>query len=277
MARIGPWLIAAVATLTLVWLVVLAINGDNGRDQGPTKLPLPEGDSAAPLSTSTIDPPKPTPPPPDEPVIVEPPDELTTPDPTPATVLPPLNSSDSFVSAELQALTGGGGLLRFLAPEELIRSFVVFVHNVGVGELPQTNLPYRHLEAEMPVHTLDDKLFEMDAAAHRRFDQIISAFMALDTAQSLALYRTLTPLFQEASSELGDRRNFDDLLKQAIDRVLTTELPSGPFQLVKPSVMYLYADAGTEDLTAIEKQLIRLGPRNTDRLKGKLREFRARL
>ena len=51
----------------------------------------------------------------------------------------------------------------------------------------------------------------------------------------------------------------------------------GPYQLVKPSVMYLYADAEIENLLEVQKQLIRIGPDNTSILKAKLREFVAQL
>ncbi|MBT6549201.1 MAG: DUF3014 domain-containing protein, partial [Gammaproteobacteria bacterium] len=51
----------------------------------------------------------------------------------------------------------------------------------------------------------------------------------------------------------------------------------GPFQLVKPSVMYLYADTRLEELANMNKQLIRLGPENSARLKAKLREFKQAL
>jgi hypothetical protein len=59
--------------------------------------------------------------------------------------------------------------------------------------------------------------------------------------------------------------------------VLTAPEVEGPFQLVKPSVMYLYADTRLEELADMNKQLIRLGPENSARLKAKLREFKAAL
>ena len=51
----------------------------------------------------------------------------------------------------------------------------------------------------------------------------------------------------------------------------------GPYQLVRPSIMYLYADTSIENLQEVHKQLIRIGPDNTILLKAKLREFAALL
>ena len=118
----------------------------------------------------------------------------------------------------------------------------------------------------------------MDESAFSRFDQVIDTFISIDTDQSMSLYRLLSPLFQQAYAEIGNRNiNFDDTLRTAINNVLRTSNVEGPFQLVKPSVMFLYADASIENLRDINKQLIRMGPENTDKLRVKLREFLAQL
>ena len=192
----------------------------------------------------------------------------------PEVVLPGLNESDGFVRERLQALRDGAELLRLIADDQLIRKFVVFVENASRHEFPQTDLPYRPIAAEMPVRELDQNLFLMEADAYNRFDGFIDAMVAVDTEQALALYRLLRPLFQQAYAEIGFRgRNFDDSLSQAINNVLQATDVEGPFQLVKPSVMYLFADSELENANAVHKQLIRIGPRNSTRLMAKLAEF----
>jgi len=37
--------------------------------------------------------------------------------------------------------------------------------------------------------------------------------------------------------------------------------------------MFLYADSSIENLNNVNKQLVRIGPENTEKLKAKLREF----
>jgi hypothetical protein len=94
----------------------------------------------------------------------------------------------------------------------------------------------------------------------------------------MLLYRTVSPLLQQAYAEIGFRDvNFDDTLRTAINRVLSVSEVPGPYQLVKPSVMFLYADASIENLSAVNKQLIRLGPDNSAKVKTKLRQFLAQL
>ena len=90
----------------------------------------------------------------------------------------------------------------------------------------------------------------------------------------MAFYRTLSPLFQQAYAEIGFRNvSFDATLRSAITTVLRTTDVEGPYQLVKPSVMLLYADASIENLQEVHKQLIRIGPENTAKLKDKLQQF----
>ena len=192
----------------------------------------------------------------------------------PEVVLPSLNDSDGFVRERLLALRGGAVLLGLIADDQLIRKFVVFVENISRHEFPQTDLPYRSLGVEMPVRELDQNLFRMEEDAYTRFDGFIDTMTAVDTEQAYALYRLLRPLFQQAYAEIGYRgRDFDDALRQAINNVLQATDVEGPFQLVKPSVMYLFADSELENADAVHKQLIRIGPRNSTRLMAKLAEF----
>ncbi|MEQ8956055.1 MAG: DUF3014 domain-containing protein [Gammaproteobacteria bacterium] len=290
MSKSGLFIIAGVAIVTLLYLVYLAITFET--PQGSTTVVI-EPPVAAPVVQEpqpVVQPilprtqlePQPQPPATAaaEPEVAPAPvevevEEVAPPNPGDSLVsLPPLNSSDSFVFENLRESQNGTALLRFLADTQIVRKFVVFVENISREEFPQTDLPYRAMQQEMPVRNLDENLYVMEASAHDRFNGAVNAFVAIDTEHALALYRVLSPLFQQAYAEIGFRNvNFDDTLRQAVNNVLQARNIEGPFQLVKPSVMYLYADSNIENLSAVQKQLIRLGPENSARLKEKLREF----
>ena len=222
-----------------------------------------------------------------EPEIAPPPEEVQIPvqEPPPASEeenivvqLPSLTDSDSFVFSSISTFQNSAALLELLAEDQIVRKFVVFAENISRGEFPQTGLPYKNLGQEMIVQNIDENLFVMDEMAHGRFDEVIQTFTEIDTDAAIALYRTLSPLFQQAYAEIGFRNvSFDDTLRSAINNVLRTTNMEGPYQLVKPSVMYLYADAAIENLLEVHKQLIRIGPDNTSILKAKLREFVSQL
>jgi len=192
--------------------------------------------------------------------------------------LPTLNNSDTFVFEGLRAMQNGAPVLRLLAQDQIVRKFVVFVENISRGEFPQTGLPYRALGEEMPVRNIDENFFVMEDSAHARFDEIVQTFVSLDTDAAITLYRTLSPLFQQAYAEIGFRNvSFDETLRLSINNIVRTTNMEGPYQLVKPSVLYLYADASIENLQEVHKQLLRIGPDNTIILKAKLREFASQL
>lgn len=195
----------------------------------------------------------------------------------PSEPLPSLNNSDSFVLARLASMEMGASLLRVLAPEDLIRKFVVFVSNVAEGELPQLEYPLRRLGSEFVVRDIDTNLFETSAATHQRFDTLVDTLVALDPQQGVSIYRALRPLFQEAYAEIGYQGSFDAVLIQAIDQIMSAPQETGPFQLIKPSVMFLYAESRLEDMTPVQKQLLRLGPENTAKLQAILPAYRERL
>lgn len=292
MSKFSIWAIAATAILTLLYLVYLAATFE--APTGTTTVIVPA------TVTQTVE--EPTPgiqpnlpqtrlPPAAQPpavaavpVIEEAPDEVEIPVAIVEQVdsevvqLPSLNDSDAFVFEGLRALQNGAALLRVLADEQLLRSIVVFVENISRGEFPQTGLPYRRIQQEMQVQNIDDNLFVMEQSAHARFNEVIDIFVSIDSDQAMAFYRTLSPLLQQAYAEIGFRNvNFDDTLRSAINNVLRSPYMEGPYQLVKPSVMYVYADANIENLEEVHKQLIRIGPDNAEKLKAKLREFSAQL
>ena len=304
MPKAGVFAIAAVAVLTMMSLVYFAVTfepteGTTTVVLQPPVLPRPEVQTPEQPAASSQQNSSPLPqiriqPQPAAPVVAvqEPeiaplPEEIQAAEEqapqaeledTSVVQLPSLTDSDSFVFTALSAFKNGAVLIDLLAEDQVIRKFVVFVENISRGEFPQTGLPYKNLGREMPVRNVDENLFVMEEVAHTRFDDVIRTFTEVDIEASIALYQLISPLFQQAYAEIGFRNfSFDETLRDAINNVLRTTNMEGPYQLVKPSVMYLYADAEIENLLEVQKQLIRIGPDNTSILKAKLREFISQL
>ena len=308
MSKSGLYAIAAVAILTLLSLVYFAFTFEAPQgtttvlieppaptieppesaerpsqgQQSPTALPQiriqPEADSP-PIVAAVAEEVEIAPPPREVEVEVEVAvEESIVEDELNVVQLPTLNNSDTFVFEGLRAMQNGASVLRLLAQDQIVRKFVVFVENISRGEFPQTGLPYKALGEEMPVSNIDENFFVMEDSAHARFDEIVQTFVSLDTDAAITLYRTLSPLFQQAYAEIGFRNvSFDETLRLSINNIVRTTNMEGPYQLVKPSVMYLYADASIENLQEVHKQLLRIGPDNTIILKAKLREFASQL
>ena len=305
MTKSGLFVIAAVAILTLLSLVYFALTVDSPEgtttlvieppvsvvenSPAPSPSPAPSTQPNSPLPQIRLQPQQdPASVALTEPEIATLPEEVQqmelAPEPelnedeTNVIELPSLTDSDPFVFETLQTLQNGMALVNVLAEHQIVPKFFVFVENISRGEFPQTGLPYKGLGQEMPVSEIDDNLFVMDQVAHSRFDQVVSTFVETDTDSAVIIYQMLSPLFQQAYAEIGFRNvSFDETLRAAINNVLRTTNMEGPYQLVKPSVMYLYADSSVENLAEVHKQLLRIGPDNTSALKAKLREFLTKL
>lgn len=272
-------IIAAIAVAGLLFLVYLAATFESPEGTRTVDIEAPVPRAPEPIArvetpAPALAPAAPTPTPTapaavvvSEPVVPEEPEAIID--------LPVLNESDAFLTERVQDLETGTRLLNLIVPDDVIRKFVVFVDNVADSNLPQLEYPVRRPSQGMAVRELDENLFEMQSVSYQRYTPIVDGLVAVNPERALAIYRVMQPLFQEAYRELGyTNRDFDDTLLRAIDSVLNADTAEGPFQLIKPKVMYIYADSDIERLNPVEKQLLRLGPQNAEKLKLSLRQYR---
>ena len=67
--------------------------------------------------------------------------------------------------------------------------------------------------------------------------------------------------------------SFDRTLERAIVSLLATPIPDGPVDVTPRGIVYGYADPDIESVTAAQKHLLRMGPRNARAIQQKLREI----
>jgi hypothetical protein len=95
---------------------------------------------------------------------------------------------------------------------------------------------------------------------------------SVDPVGAARLYATLKPRIEEAHRELGSAEvSFDTTLERAIVALLKTPILENPIPLKPKGIGYAYADERLESLTAAQKQLLRMGPRNVAIIKRGLR------
>jgi hypothetical protein len=193
---------------------------------------------------------------------------------TPTFMLPHLGESDGLIRDGVASLTENRGIDHWLEGADLIRKFVTVVDNVARGKLPHQNLAFMAPAEAFAVQRESDQVFLLDEASYRRFDLVTDIFASIDAAGAVQFYNLLRPLFQQAYEELGyGSRKFDDLIFVAIGRLLETPVLTEPVRLVRPTVVYEYADKRLENLSDAQKQLLRMGPRNTRVIQAKLSEL----
>lgn len=193
--------------------------------------------------------------------------------PEPEIVLPTLDESDVDVKQNLLSLNWKPGLASLFITENMLRSFVVQVDNIAQGQLAKGYPVLQPIEQSFNVPEGSDLLLTGDS--FKRYEPYIQLLESVPPAQMLALFDRYEPLLQLAYAELGYP---DELFKRklvaAIDLLLDTPQVSYPITLVRPSVVYEFADAELEQLPAAQKQMLRLGPANQQKVKVLLRQYK---
>jgi hypothetical protein len=187
--------------------------------------------------------------------------------------LPPLAETDPIVRELVSRLSSHPRVAAWLATDQLIRNFTVVVSNIADGHSPA-----QHLRGLRPVGDFvvaeDGEVAFIDPRSYRRYDDYADAVGALDARGTAQLYSTLKPRIEEAARELGQpEADFDATLSKAVVHLLQTPVVEGDVRLVSKSVAYEFEDRRLQSLSAAQRQLLRMGPRNVRIIKAKLREI----
>jgi hypothetical protein len=185
--------------------------------------------------------------------------------------LPPLDQSDKLVRTLLSHLSSHPAVAAWLTTDGLIRNFTVVVTNIANGETPAM-----HLKPLRPAGSFATKrergLTWIDPASYARYDGAAAAIDGLDARSAARLYATLKPRVDDAYHELiGPDANFDRTLEKAIVHLLRTPVVDRDVELRTGRVSYAFADPALEGLSAVQRQFLRMGPRNVRLVKAKLR------
>jgi hypothetical protein len=194
-----------------------------------------------------------------------------------APALPPLDDSDALVHGELARLFAGQRIGDQLNLDRIVRRFVVTLDNLPGAKLPRKQLSIRPVPGRFGVSGEGDTMY-MSPGNFPRYTAFVQLVESIDTERFVSLYVRVYPLFQQAYEELGyPSAYFNDRLVDVIDHLLEAPDIDEPVRLVRPKVLYQFADPQLEALSAGQKVLIRVGPENAARLKAKLRELRTAL
>lgn len=224
---------------------------------------------------------KEAPPPPPPPVSVEseplPESETLAPalpvaEPEP--LLPSLDASDEFVAEALAPMEIPEP---WIGKGDLIRRLAVVIENAARGDYPRRQLAFLSPAGPFRVLKQEDGSLLMDPAGYARYDGYVDMLERMPADQMAALLNRVEPLLTEALKELGLKDAGDELLDAAIDRVLAVPVLEGEVPLLQPNVLYEFADRELETLTPLQKQILRTGPANVQRIQAYLRQVREAL
>ncbi|MGI2065867.1 DUF3014 domain-containing protein [Shewanella sp. MF08487] len=191
--------------------------------------------------------------------------------------VPALAESDTFVQQKVLALINNNVVASSLVQQDLARQFVVFVDNLAQGELTRKVSPIKGPEKQFTVSEITNKVY-LNPEGFHRYDAYVDSIVKMDEQSLMATYKQMTPMLEEAFSELGySNAKFNDRMLQAIKLLLAAPIVEDPIELSSISVNYQFVDPNLEALPSAQKLLIRMGPENTRKLKVALRKLENQL
>lgn len=195
----------------------------------------------------------------------------------PVPPLPPLEESDSLMREQLAAAGMGPELDQLEAEENLIQLGTALIDGFSRGVVQYKLLPVKRPSQPFGVLIEGQQLY-MDPAGYARYDEYAEAIATLDTQALVGSFHRMRPLYEQAYAQLGlDPEAFDNAVIRMLDHVLQTPEIDQPIELTRKSVMYQYADPQLEQLSPVQKQLLRMGPQNLRRVKEQAEALRAGL
>jgi hypothetical protein len=192
--------------------------------------------------------------------------------------LPPLDESDSYFALALVELFGAD-LEPLLSDSGLIDRSVASTDSLTRDRVAEKIRPVGRIPGSFEVTEAgaNDRWY-ISPDNYARYDFLVDMLTSADTGELVAAYRRFYPLIQEAYVRLGyPNAYFNDRAVAVIDELLATPEPDQPIQLVRPHVLYEYADPELEALSAGQKLLLRMGPDHASRVRSVLADIRQRI
>tara|TARA_R110001592_G_scaffold363341_1_gene684480 strand:+ start:104406 stop:105260 length:855 start_codon:yes stop_codon:yes gene_type:complete len=195
----------------------------------------------------------------------------------PSFVLPSLDKSDAEVSKQLTNLSTDGKLNQWFYTKHIIRRGVTLVDGMSRGKLLNKMHNAPGPKGKFGVVKEGNKLW-LDPANYQRYGYLSKMVTSIDNDKLVGLFHRFRPLLEEAYGELGySPKELDSTIIAALEQVIAAPIHTNPIALTQESVQYKYADPTLEALPPIQKQLLRMGPQNTQLLQKKARLLREAL
>jgi len=208
--------------------------------------------------------------------LPSPPESATESPPLPP--LPSLEDSDDLVVETVVDLFGFG-MDELLVDASLIEKFVTTIDNLPRSHVAEKVRPLRRVSGLFSVQAREEgEIYSISPSNYQRYDLLVNLLTSVRTENIVSSYRRFYPLLQQAYVNLGYPDGyFNDRVVEVIDHMLETPQADDPILLIRPHVLYEYADPELETLSSGQKLLLRMGSKNAARIRQQLRELRVQL
>jgi hypothetical protein len=187
--------------------------------------------------------------------------------PPPPVKLPPLDQMDGFLRPLLAALSSRPELARWLATDDLVGQLAAAIDQAATGASPARDFKMIAPASPFVPGGRGDRRV-IDPASYRRYDGLVQTVTSIDASTVANIYKTIHPRLNDAYQRMGNQgRNVDQAVQLSLDILLDTPVVKDPILLVEgEGAGWEYANQELAALEPTQKQLLRMGPANVDRL-----------
>lgn len=198
-----------------------------------------------------------------------------TPPAAPAPPLPTMEEGEALLRARAAALSSDARWADWLKTEDLLRHAAAIIANLAADRNPREAFAFLAPRKKFPLKRVDGAVFA-DPAGYARYDHVAEVVSGIDAAAAARLLKELGPLFSQACREFGGSScDYPDAFVRAAGHLLQTPVAEQSPRL-KPAekgIVFAFADESLERLSAAQKQLLRMGPKNQLRIQAELRRI----
>ena len=195
---------------------------------------------------------------------------------------PPVEASARGVGADrlrelLEAISVSAPYRKWLAAGDVVERWAVVTDNLAEGVSPRKRLPFL-APAERFTATRRGGKLVISAAAYARYDLFADVIASVDVAAAVRAYRELHGPLEAAYRALGyPEGSLDKVTMAALKRLSSAPVRDGDVVVeaggTGPDAIYFFVAPELERLGAVDKHLLRMGPRNTRLIQAKARQL----
>jgi hypothetical protein len=195
-----------------------------------------------------------------------------------AVELPPMDQMDPFLRKLLGALSSHPEFASWLASDDLIKQLAAAIDKASRGESPSRDFKPFAPKGGFMVRARGNRM-AIDPEGYQRYKSLVDGVTAVDASAVAKAYRTIHPRLNEAYRNLGHPQGqVDTAVDAGLSILLETPVLKDPTYVVEAAgVRYKFTDAKIEALSGSQKQLLRMGPDQTDKVLVWLRALQGSL
>ena len=178
-------------------------------------------------------------------------------------------SDDSFKGAV-------GHVSENLAPwfgtDEVLKKYTFLINDMSQNQILTKNRKFLQPPSKIEVQTDDQGLY-LGEKSYKRYDGFAQTIDQINVNKGMGVYLAFKPLLNEVYKVFSYPESYqlDDIFLKAAANVIKAPVVEGRIGLIKHSLLYKFKDKELETLSAVEKQMLRMGPENTKIIQAKLR------